>query len=329
MASFRLQRYEPSMEEIWDRFVLERSANGTFLQTRLFLNYHPEDRFVDDSLLFFKGNEIVAVIPGNRETESGIIRFCSHRGSTFGGIVIHKDYLKVSVMDELFNALQAYFRNEHIQEVFFKQTGSLYSKENTELLDYSFFMQGYTVSYELGYFVNFSKYNEDIVSSYSPSVRRHYRNAVRNDLTFRELISDGEIEEFYAVLLDNYVKFGRNPVHSLGELYDMKRRLQNMVRFFGVYFQNIMVAGSMVFDFQHRVFHTQYLATRQDYKELYSNEFLYTNLLTIAQNEGFPTLSFGTATLEGGRVLNYNLAQYKEQYGTQHYLNKTYRKSVD
>ena len=38
---FRFERYNEQDEEIWDDFVMEKSVNGTFLQTRRFLNYHP------------------------------------------------------------------------------------------------------------------------------------------------------------------------------------------------------------------------------------------------------------------------------------------------
>ena len=33
--------YTPADEAEWDRFVMHESGNGTFLQTRNFLNYHP------------------------------------------------------------------------------------------------------------------------------------------------------------------------------------------------------------------------------------------------------------------------------------------------
>ena len=56
------------------------------------------------------------------------------------------------------------------------------------------------------------------------------------------------------------------------------------------------------------------------------NEFLYTNLINEAQEKGFEIISFGTATLEHGKVLNRNLAQYKEGYGTSTYINYRYEK---
>ena len=56
-------KYENKYEDRWDRFVLEKSRNGTFLQTRRFLSYHPTERFTDASLMVLQGGNIAAVIP--------------------------------------------------------------------------------------------------------------------------------------------------------------------------------------------------------------------------------------------------------------------------
>ena len=37
---FRFEKYEDSLEEQWDKFITEKSINGTFLQSRRFFNYH-------------------------------------------------------------------------------------------------------------------------------------------------------------------------------------------------------------------------------------------------------------------------------------------------
>ena len=49
MSAFSVLPYTEEQQERWDRFVMEQSANGTFLQTRRFLYYHPAGRFRDDS----------------------------------------------------------------------------------------------------------------------------------------------------------------------------------------------------------------------------------------------------------------------------------------
>lgn len=50
---FRFEKYEDSLEEQWDKFITEKSINGTFLQSRRFFNYHPAGRFKDVSLVVY------------------------------------------------------------------------------------------------------------------------------------------------------------------------------------------------------------------------------------------------------------------------------------
>lgn len=42
---YEILPYSPELEKRWDRFVMNDSVNGTFLQTRKFLNYHPESLY--------------------------------------------------------------------------------------------------------------------------------------------------------------------------------------------------------------------------------------------------------------------------------------------
>jgi len=330
MAEISIIPYTESYEEKWDKFVLYQSVNGTILQTRKFLNYHPQDRFVDSSLMVMKGSKIIGVIPANLGITRNRKVMYSHEGSTFGGIIIEKSNIKVSVLEKIYTMIDQYCLENCINVIHFKMPSSLYSRKDSEMLDYMFFNHRYTCSLEVGYYINFQDYKDDIISNYSSSVRRHYKAAKNNGLFFRELMGREGISLFYGVLLDNYKKFGTTPVHSLIDLYSLKEvNLKDNVRFFGVFNETTIVASSMVFCFERKVFHTQYLASLSSYSHLYVNEFLYTSLIKQAKEENYPYLSFGTVTLEGGIKLNYNLAQYKEQYGTDQYVNRTYHKNYE
>ena len=321
-----IQQYDQSYCEKWDKFVLEKSANGTFLQTRRFLSYHPEKRFEDNSLIFFCGTDIVAVLPAhiNKDEESVL---SSHKGSTFGGLVIGKQFCKINYLDMIFEAFEEYIRRNGIDEVILKQTGRIYQNKETEILDYYLFMNGYTCAKEMGYFIDFSQYEDDIISNFTSSRRRDYRYSLKNRFRFAELIEDKEIREFYRVLCDNYKKFGKQPIHTIEELIDFKfSRLAEHTRFYGVYHEDEMIASAMIFTFDKKVFHTQYLAVCQNQTNMFANEFLYTNLIHEAKGNGFEMISFGTSTFDEGRILNRPLAQYKEGFGTSEYVNHIYKK---
>lgn len=324
--TIEIQEYTEFYKDRWDRFVLDESINGTFLQTRNFLEYHPADRFKDNSLLFLNGSNIIAVLPAHiQDDERKILN--SHQGSTFGGIVVGKRFCKIGYMDLIFEKFESYLQGHNFKEVVLKQSGRIYQNMNSELLDYYLFMNNYTDLQEVGYYIDFDDYSEDIISNFSSSRRRDYRYSLKNEFVFRELITQDEIKEFYEVLCDNYKKFEKLPVHTLNELLDFKcSRLPQNVKFYGVYHENELVAAGMVFLFGKQVFHTQYLAVMQNRTNLFVNEFLYEKLIETARNDGFSTMSFGTSTLEGGKVLNRPLAQFKEGFGTKEYVNRIYRK---
>ena len=322
--------YDKEYEEKWDDFVINKSINGTFLQTKRFLNYHKDNYFQDNSLLIINGTNIVAVIPAHIIYSPQKKTLCSHLGSTFGGIVLDKHCCKISYIDVIFTKLQQYLLKENFTDILLKQTGRIYQKVDSEILDYYFFLNDYSHFQEVGYYIDYNRYNNDIISNFSASTRRDYRYSLKNEFIFKELSTLDELEKFYKVLCDNYRKFAKTPIHSLKELIDFKfNRLTNEVKFFGVYYEEELIAGSMVFLFDKRVFHTQYIAVLQNKTNIFVNEFLYKNLIELAKKSGYRYLSFGTATLNNGKIFNRQLAQFKESFGTYGYINKIYYKNLN
>lgn len=329
MLELKIMEYDSRHKEKWDRFVMEKSMNGTFLQTKNFLDYHGE-RFRDASLIIYKGNDtIVAVVPACEMNEQGRKIFHAHCGSTFGGIVIAESFYNIEHMDALMTVLENYLREKKYDEVCIKCTSDIFSKQNSNLLYYFLFQRGYSSYDELSCYVDFAHYNEDIISNFSSSRRRDYKYSLKNDLLYRKIDDKEEIESFYKILCDNLQKFGAKPVHSLDELLDFKEaRLKDTVEFYGVFQGEQMIAGSMVFLFGSQVFHTQYLAADQSCLKLFPMNFLDANLIMTARERGFRYFSFGTSTEEHGKILNKKLAEFKEGFGTQYGINKTFVKSL-
>lgn len=318
--------YENTLESDWDDFVINESVNGNFLQTRRFLNYHPVDRFQDASLVFRKDDKIAAVIPANL-VEAGTV-LLAHQGSTYGGLIVGKDFANTTNYKWIFEEMTAFFREKGYKKVELRMHNWLYSpcEKKHELLDYFFQLYGFTVRSEVGFYIDLDNMEDDYVSNFEKLKRRKLNKAMKNGLEFRKLSSDREIEEYYGVLKDNMKKFQTVPVHTLSEWMDFKNsRLKDEISFYGVYKDSQMIAGSMVFNFcNHKVFHTQYLASRQEYLELCPNEFLYANLIRAALDEKYHYISYGTSSLEHGAVYNEGLGLYKEGFNTDTYLNRCY-----
>ena len=64
--SINIRKYKQSDLEIWDKFI-KQTNNGTLFHYRSFLNYHENIQFEDHSLLFYKNNKLVALLPATIE----------------------------------------------------------------------------------------------------------------------------------------------------------------------------------------------------------------------------------------------------------------------
>ena len=74
--------YTPEHQSEWDKYV-ETSRNGVFLFHRNYMDYHA-DRFKDNSLMFYRKNQLVGLLPANLKDDA----LQSHGGLTFGGIIV-------------------------------------------------------------------------------------------------------------------------------------------------------------------------------------------------------------------------------------------------
>ncbi len=330
MSSFNIVKYSEEYENKWDKFIFNRSINGTFLQSRQFLNYHPSDRFKDASLLIQKGTSLIAVIPACEVHEDGRKIFISHKGSTFGGIVLDRENYNIKTLEEIMPLLDGYLATEGFDSAVIHQTSDIFSERSMDLIDYYYFKNGWDSYSEVSFYVDLERAPDDIISGFSSSRRRDYKYSLKNDLYFKKMDSDEEIIQFHSLLSSNLEKFNARPVHTTAELLDFKnKRLQDIVDFYGVYTgEGKMVAASMLFYFANDVLHTQYLAQSQDFsdKKLYAMEFLDCNLIQLAKEKGFKKFSFGISTEEHGKVLNIGLASFKEGFGCDFCVNKTYLK---
>ena len=312
----------------WDDFMLRSSRNGTFLQTRQFIDYHQNQRFVDRSLCIRSGQELAAAVFGCEwQDEEGRRVFYGHRGTTYGGITVSDQIYTATRTNELFETMEAFLRTEGFDRVYLRMVPTLYQRRNTDLLDYFLYKNGYTCFSELNYYLPLERYRQDPLSQFSSGKRRDYRYSLKNGLTFRKLETEEEIAAFYQVLLKNHEKLGVPTIHSLPELQDLVlRRFPDRIYGYGVYLGETMIAGSVIFRFGERVWHTQYLASDEDYLKLYPMDFLIANLIFSALEAGMDLFTFGICTEDQGRYLNLGLSRFKEGFGTEFGINRSYEK---
>lgn len=326
---YEILPYSPELDQRFDHFVEKESVNGTFLQTRRFLNYHPADRFVDASFALQKSGTIVAYFPGVVKDGS----FVSHAGSTFGGPIIAKPYYTGARLFEILQEADQYL-TANFKHVTLKITPPLFAEESPDLLEYVLEHLGYTRHTELSSQTPLSK-DIDPIENCNRNQRRLWTYAQKfidalpesEKWEYRAIESDQDIATFHKFLVISKEKHNTKPVHSAEELIDLKKRIPQNLRFRGLFFKGRYVCGMMQFIFDRtRVLHDQYISPDESFSEFHHTTPMNLFALREAAAEGFTHFSWGISTEDHGNVLNEDLLHYKESFGAIACVNSIYEK---
>ena len=329
MDMYEILHYSPELDQRFDHFVEKESVNGTFLQTRRFLNYHPADRFVDASFALQKSGTIVAYFPGVVKDEA----FVSHAGSTFGGPIIAKPYYTGARLFEILQEADQYLTT-NFKHVTLKITPPLFAAESPDLLEYVLEHLGYTRHTELSSQTPLSK-DVDPIENCNRNQRRLWTYAQKfidalpesEKWEYRAIESDEDIATFHKFLVISKEKHNTKPVHSAEELIDLKKRIPQNLRFRGLFFKGRYVCGMMQFIFDRtRVLHDQYISPDESFSEFHHTTPMNLFALREAAAEGFRHFSWGISTEDHGKVLNEDLLHYKESFGASACVNAVYEK---
>lgn len=322
--------YSAGYESTWDKFVMEESVNGTFLQTRRFLNYHPEGRFADASLMIYGKGKIIAVCPACSVIEDEEKVFVSHSGSTYGGIIVSQALLRTKKILVLLDELELYLRRLGFAKCILKQTNSLLMPGQTELLEYCFYYKKYVEYKELNLYIDLNEYDkENTIENFTKLRKRLVKKCISAGMNVRELSGEEDIQRFHTILSDNLQKYNLKPYHTVADLLDLKKRFPHNIEFWGCIYDNNIVAVSMVFLFEKgKCAHTQYLAADSEYHAMSPMTYIYYKMIDIYKDRDIRYLSWGITTEHLGLEINENLTNTKEEYGSSHNITKIYEKKL-
>ena len=296
----RLNLFRSDDRATWNQFVAS-AKNGTFLFLRDYLEYHA-DRFTDSSLMIYDDDDLVAVLPANREGDTLV----SHGGLTFGGI-ISSERMRTPLMLEIFSTLQRELPAWGIRRVIYKAIPHIYHTVPAEEDLYALF------------FFNARLIRRDVSSTidrratlpFSKGRTWGYKQAVKNGLTYCE--SDDydtflHIEE--EVLTTRH---GVKPVHTASELQKLASHFPDNIKLFAVFHNTQMLGGAVMYA-NPNVAHAQYISANGEGKRMGALDLLLTWLI----NERYSAqryFDFGISTESQGRYLNTGLINNKEAFG--------------
>lgn len=302
----------------WDEFILSPTTNGEFINTRKYLSYHPEGKFVDRSvgIIDEQSGNILCVFPAVQESGGSIV---SHMGTSFAGPIF--DLFKSSVVDLLsyMELIEMYYRSLGFQSLDIRISPLIFLKLHREDILWAFWKRGYYLQgISLGNVVDLSAFNdeEDLFHIYRSKRRNHVRKSLR-DGRFSLQKAEMMPENLWNNLENNLSrKFGTSPTHTFKEIQDLIRRFPDRIKVLYSEEVNDGLYGAMAVIYKFKqVFHTQYLDMNYELSSIYPNLYLIHKLLLLAKFEGFKWFSFGPSTERWGEKINEGLFNYKNQYG--------------
>jgi hypothetical protein len=292
--------YKPENKASWDTFV-SASKNGTFLILRDYMEYH-SDRFLDHSLLFYKDDKLVGVLPAN--IESHVLN--SHGGLTFGGVISGFDMTQ-TLMLEIFDKLLDHCRTEGIKQLIYKTIPYIYHDfpANEDL--YALFMNNaHLIGRNVSSAILIPK-KQPFDSRRKESLRKAKKKGLTVTRSY-DMQSFMSLAEF--VLMQ---KHGVRPVHTVDELAHLMQKFQDNIKLFVAHKQEVLVAGIIVYESQN-VAHGQYAANSDVGRSVGAQDVIEDYLINNYYKDK-KYFDFGISTLKLGRELNEGLLIRKEGFG--------------
>ena len=306
----RIIKYENKYKEEWDKFV-NISKNGTFLLNRDYMEYH-SDRFPDHSYIFLdEKGKISALIPGTIKDEI----FYSHRGLTYGGLILDKNSKMVDVL-EYFELLNSELKKSGIKKVIYKSIPYIYHSYPSQEDEYALFKQKAEI-FSLGIASTIEldkefKFNKSRKSSISKAKR--YGLEIKKDENFKD---------FWKLLEENLQNTHEaKPVHNINEILYLKKKFLEKIKLYVVFEKESLIAGVVVYEMKE-VCHIQYISANERGKEISALDFLFEYLIKIEFKDK-KYFDFGTSTEDNGNFLNKGLIFQKEGFGARGIVYKQY-----
>ncbi len=301
MDYYEIRKYQLADKSAWDSFV-KKAKNATFLFQRNFMDYH-SDRFKDHSLLIYKEEKLVAILPAN--LKDGVLH--SHQGLSYGGLLVG---MKTTFHETLivFRSLLSFLESKGIAVLNLKLLPKMYNRLPSDEIDYLLFLtKAKLTRRDLSSCV----FNENPLKIESSNRLRGIKKGMKNGLVVREELN---FDSFWREVLEPNLKQVHNqkPVHSLEEINVLKSYFPENIRQFNVYKGEEIVAGTTIFE-TSEVAHAQYISANDLGRKTGGLDFLFSHLLHhFAQKKYF---DFGISNEAQGMKVNNGLMNWKESFG--------------
>ena len=315
-----VKRHYKNNKVLWDRFV-KSANNGTIFHLRRFLSYHPEDRFVDHSIEFYKKNTLFSVFPAAESDINGKNLLVSHPGSTVGSFVVPES---VSISDsfELIEILINYAKRKKFDGIRLTIPPVFYQNRSSNYIDYALLKNGFKyLKREITSTLFIENDIKANLKKFKPAHARAVRKAKESGV---EIKVSQDVKSFYAILKENLkIRHGVRPTHTVQEINDLIDLFPDSINIFGAFYKGEMIAGVLNFIIKDNVVLAFYISHKEKFQELRPLNFLFYSIFEWCIKEKIKVYDFGIFTVDGEP--NMGLGRFKENFGASGIFRDTFQ----
>lgn len=306
----RIEKYQPELQLVWNAFV-EESKNGSFLFNRGYMEYHA-DRFQDHSLMFYNGDELLAIMPASES--NGVLN--SHGGLTYGGLVMHRR-ASASFILACFSELLNYLKHLQFTTLIYKCIPHIFTKLPAGEDLYALFHYKATLyRRDLNSVIDISRR-----PSYTKGTKYNLSKARKAGLRVEKSTDYNTFMEIEEAILT--AKYGKKPTHTAEELSMLAERFPENIKLYLVFKEELCLGGTVIYE-SGEIAHTQYIGITDDGKEIGALDTVVDCLLQhYASTHRY--FSFGISTDKDGSYLNEGLLRNKESFGARAVVHDFYK----
>ncbi|GAB5465433.1 MAG: hypothetical protein Kapaf2KO_08690 [Candidatus Kapaibacteriales bacterium] len=319
-VNISITKYSPDLRKKWDDFV-ETSMNGTMFHKQAFLDYHPGGKFAFNHLVFWEGDDIVAMLPAGVKSNGAIL--ASPVGASYGGFVIQDISFErtLNIVDTFID----YCREQEYEKLYVIPAPAIYNKAITQHIDYALLYRKFKS--DLNFISNAIEISPELdpMEYLDKTARKSVRKTLNND-DLRVVLSE-DYETFYSILLENKQKHNATPTHSLEDLKRLKELLPENLILYMAYYKEEPIAGTLLFSCNSRVILCFYTMLKYEYEHLKPVYALNYQTMIHAKENGYRWMDFGVSQVPSDpdpMTPALSLIKFKERFGSKGYLRTQY-----
>ncbi len=305
--SIKVKKFILEDTTIWDNFI-NSSNNGTLFHYRSFLNYHENIDFDDNSLLFYKNNQLIALLPAILRNNE----FISHPGISFGGL-LYKQKISFADTQLIIKSLVQYITQMGCRKITITTPPSFYSKTPSDYIEFCLISVGFKYNrLELSNILKLGSDFDALYKSYRPSARQADRKATKFGVDIKQ---SNNFNAFYQILSKNLsLRHDVKPTHTLSEIKKLKELFPEKINLFTANLDGEIIAGVINFICNDNTVLAFYISHNIEFQNARPLNMLFSHIFKWAIRNKYEYYDFGLFTVNGKP--NLSLARFKESFGT-------------